>query len=132
MTSSKEHRALGVNLVCKVLRITQSVTYWADEIELVCCISSLDWRLLSFLAEFHFELKNSQHSAFEFFLRCLMSKDVRIRDAALESTVRFATNLYGPKYIHKVRRCDPHIDLQLYFSNSRYLKYRVMTACLVD
>ena len=100
--SSKEHRALGVRLVTKIINLTSSITYWADEIEIVSCLASLDWRLLSHLSQSNPPLQDIESLAFNFYLRCLKSKDGRIREAALECTVQFATGLYGPRYIHKV------------------------------
>lgn len=88
--------------MCKIINLTSSITYWADEIEIVSCLASLDWRLLNYLSRASSELQDSETLAFGFYLRCLKSKDGRIRDAALDCTVQFATGLYGPRYIHKV------------------------------
>ena len=89
LNSSKEHRALGVRLVSQIINLTSTVTYWADEIEIVSCLASLDWRLLSHLSQANPPLQDIEDLAFNFYLRCLKSKDGRIREAALECTVQF-------------------------------------------
>ena len=86
-------------MVDKIIERSERVSYWAAEIEIVTCLASFDWRMIQYL---DVENKKSEIKAFQFYLKCLQSKDTRIRDGALGCTLQFATRLHGPRYIHKV------------------------------
>ena len=94
---SKENFHLGVHLVAQVVNLTKTVTYWADEIEIINCLAIIDWRLINHYSENIEELRKSEDTSVAFFIKCLKSKDARIREAALEHVVNFATGLFGPR-----------------------------------
>lgn len=96
-TLLRSDSSLGVRLVAQVVNLTKFVTYWADEIEIINCIAIIDWRLINHLSMTFSELQKSEEMAVRFFIKCLKSKDSRIRDAALEHVVTFATGLFGPR-----------------------------------
>ena len=100
-TLLRSDSSLGVRLVAQVVNLTKHVTYWADEIEIINCIAIIDWRLIHHLSTTSPELQKSEEMAVRFFIRCLKSKDSRIRDAALEHVVTFATGLVGPRIEYK-------------------------------
>ena len=96
-TLLRSDSSLGVRLVAQVVNLTKFVTYWADEIEIINCIAIIDWRLINHLSMTFSELQKSEEIAVRFFIKCLKSKDSRIRDSALEHVVTFATGLFGPR-----------------------------------
>ncbi|CAG5111639.1 Oidioi.mRNA.OKI2018_I69.chr2.g5920.t1.cds [Oikopleura dioica] len=116
-----QHRKgeLYISSVENILKLTKTVTYWSTQIDLVSCLSEVDWRFFHALSP-EADVFLYEERALEYFLACLSSKDERVREGCLKFTFAFSKNCYGPKAIHKVH--SPEIN-RLELITAKYVNH---------
>ena len=113
-----DHADLYISSVECILNLTKSVTYWSTQIDLISCLSDVDWRYLHSVS--HKDIFLYEENALEYFLKCLSSHDERVREGSMKFTFALSRNIYGPKFIHKTN--SPEIN-RIELISAKYLNY---------
>jgi len=116
-----DHPDLYISSVECILNLTKFVTYWSTQIDLISCLSDIDWRFLHSLSpSSEKDMFLYEENALQYFINCLSSHDKRVREGSLKFVFALSKNIYGPKFIHKVN--SPEIN-RIELISAKYLKH---------